>query len=896
MPLAAGTKLGPYEILEPIGAGGMGEVYKARDARLERTVAVKVLPPHLSSNPELRQRFEREAKTISQISHPHICALYDVNREGETEYLVMEYLEGETLADRLGKGPLPSEQVLRYGIEMADALDKAHRQGIVHRDLKPGNVMITKSGVKLLDFGLAKFQAGGRDAVASGVSRLATEMQASQPLTERGTVLGTFQYMAPEQLEGKDADSRSDIFAFGAVLYEMATGKKAFSGTSQASLIGSILRDDPPAISEISPMIPPALNRVVKTCLAKDPEDRFQTAHDAKLQLQWVAEGGSQAGLPAPVVARRKNREKLAWVVAAAALFATGLATFGYVRRAPAAAVKVSAFVLPPEKSEFDLSGINCGSRTVSPDGRQSTFSAKGPDGKMMLWLRSLGELGAKPIAGTQGATFPFWSADSRFVAFFAGGKLQKVDISGAPPLAVCDAPNGRSGSWNRDGVILFAPDSTTGLFRVPAAGGAPKPATTLDSTRAETTHRWATFLPDGRHFLYMAGSHSTGSKSESNAIYVGALDSNEKTLLLQARSNAVYASGYVLYMRERILLAQRFDPGARRLVGEAVPVAEGVQYDPAYFRGVFSASENGVRLYALGSAGSAATRLTWIDRAGKPLGEPFGEHAEYSSLAIAPDGKRIAAGINDPATGAASIWLFDGRGVRTRFTFGDLSDTPVWSHDGSRIAFEKLNKQSITDIHVKSVGGMGQETAVFHSDRPASPDDWSPDGRFLAVDLLSRNSPTKGDVWMVPLSGDGKPYPFLATEFEERSASFSPDGKWVSYVSNESGRDELYVVPFPGPGGKWQISTGGALAGGFFKGGKEILYGTLENDAASVEIKAGSSGLEAGPPKTLFKFPPVRAAAITRDGERFLLAAQPQATAVLRVALVTNWTAGLTK
>jgi tRNA A-37 threonylcarbamoyl transferase component Bud32 len=895
MTLAAGTKLGPYEILAPIGAGGMGEVYKARDERLERTVAVKVLPPHLSSSPELRQRFEREAKTISQISHPHICALYDVNREGETEYLVMEYLEGETMADRLGKGPLPAEHLLRYGIEIADALDKAHRQGIVHRDLKPGNVMLTKSGVKLLDFGLAKFQVAGRD-VSSGVSRLATEMQASQPLTERGTVLGTFQYMAPEQLEGKDADARSDIFSFGALLYEMATGRKAFSGSSQASLIGAILRDDPPAISEISPMIPPALNRVVKTCLAKDPEDRFQTAHDAKLQLQWVAEGGSQAGLPAPVVARRKNREKLAWAVAAAAIAAAGLATFGYLRRAPQAAMRVGAFVLAPEKSELQLADAGCGSLTVSPDGRLITFAARDADGKTSLWLRAIGELAAKPIPGTQGATFPFWSPDSRFLAFFADGKLQKVDVSGAPPLPLCDATNGRSGSWSRDGVILFAPDSTTGLVRVPAAGGAPKPATTLDTTRGETTHRWATFLPDGRHFLYLAGAHSSGTKSESNAIYVGALDSSEKTVLLQARSNVVYSSGYLLYMRERILLAQRFDPGARRLVGEPVPVAEGVQYDAAFFRGVFAASEDGVLVYGIGSAGSLATRLTWVDRNGKTIGEPFGEPAEYATLNIAPDGKRIAAGINDPAAGTTSLWIFDTRGVRSRFTFGDLTDSPVWSPDGSRIAFQKLNKQAIAEVHVKAVGGAAEEATVFRPDRPATPDDWSPDGQFLLVDLLSRNNPTKGDVWIVPMAGGTKPYPFLATEFNERGASFSPDGKWVGYVSNESGREEYYVVPFPGPGSKYQVSNGGSQGGGFFKGGREILYGSLQGEAIAVEVKAGPSGLEIGPPATLFKPPALSAIAITPDGERVLLAALPQSTSSARVALVTSWTTGFEK
>ncbi len=703
MTLAAGTKLGPYEILEPIGAGGMGEVYKARDARLERTVAVKVLPPHLSSNAELRQRFEREAKTISQISHPHICALYDVgeadvagNGEGRTanapksgvpsedlrpspfavrrvQYLVMEYLEGETLADRLGKGPLPAEQLLRYGIEIADALDKAHRQGIVHRDLKPGNVMLTKSGVKLLDFGLAKFQMSAREAAISSASRLATEAQASQPLTERGTVLGTFQYMAPEQLEGRESDARSDIFAFGAELYEMATGNTAYTGKSQASLIGSILRDDPPPISEIAPMTPPALNRVVRTCLAKDPEDRFQTAHDVKLQLQWIAEGGSQAGLPAPVVARRKNREKVAWAIAAAAILAAGLATFGYLRRAPVEAFRMRSFLLPPEKFDFELAGINGGSVTISPDGRQTTFAAKGPEGKIVLWLRSLGDLTAKPIPGTEGAAFPFWSPDGRFLAFFADGKLKKVDTSGSPPLDLCDAPNGRSGGWSRDGVILFSPDTTTALSRVSAAGGAATAATKLDAARGETTHRWATFLPDGKHFLYMAGSHGQGTKSESNAIYVGALGSSDRTLLLQARSNVAYASGHLLYMRERVLLAQRFDAESRGFTGDPLPLAESVSYDTGFFRGVFSVSENGLLVYGAGAA-DTRSRLRWFDRAGKPVGEPIGEAADYQSLAIAPDGSRIAAAINDPGTGTPDIWVFDSRGVRTRHTFGSPS------------------------------------------------------------------------------------------------------------------------------------------------------------------------------------------------------------------------------
>jgi serine/threonine protein kinase len=895
MTLAAGTKLGPYEILAPIGAGGMGEVYKARDGRLERTVAVKVLPPHLSSDPELRQRFEREAKTISQITHPHICALYDVNREGETEYLVMEYLEGESLADRLGRGPLPSEQLLRYGIEIADALDKAHRQGIVHRDLKPGNVMITKSGVKLLDFGLAKFQAGGRESVSSSVSRLATEMQKSQPLTERGTVLGTFQYMAPEQLEGKDADARSDLFSFGAVLYEMATGKKAFTGSSQASLIGAILRDDPPAISEVAPMTPPALNRVVKTCLAKDPEDRFQTAHDAKLQLQWIAEGGSQAGLPTPVVARRKNREKLAWAVAVVAIAAACLTSFGYVRRSPAQTSRVRSFLLPPEKVEFDVSSVNgTGSLTVSPDGRLVTFSAKNADGKSVLWVRPLGDLAARPIPGTEGASFPFWSPDGRFLAFFAGGKLQKVDLEGAPPIALCDATNGRSGSWNRDGVILFSPDTTTPIFRVAASGGPATPATKLDPGNSETTHRWATFLPDGQHFLYMAGSHGASVKSESNAIYLGSLGTNDRKLVLQTRSNVAYASGRLLFLRDRVLLAQPFDASSGRLSGDPVPIADNVQYDPAYFRGLFAVSENGVLLYSAG-APAAKPRLVQFDRAGKQMGEPIGEPAGYRSLAFAPDGQRFVAGIEDPTTGQPDLWTFDARGVRTRFTFGG-GDLPVWSYDGSRIAYAKVEKPQIA-AYVKPAAGGGQESLLFRGDRPASVDDWSRDGRYLLVELAPTSGKTKTDVWVVPLTGDEKPRPFLATEFDERAASFSPDGKWVTYSSDESGRPELYIVPFPGPGGKWQVSTDGSPGGGWFKDGKEILYGSLDNEAIAVDVKFGPSGPELGPPKTLFKAPQSAIAfAITPDAERFLVAYPPGNAEAVKLALVTNWTAGLTK
>ncbi|HEX9286464.1 MAG TPA: protein kinase, partial [Thermoanaerobaculia bacterium] len=737
MSLTSGTRLGPYEILALLGSGGMGEVYKARDTRLDRSVAIKVLPERLSSSEEGRQRFEREARTISQLSHPHICALYDVGRESGIEYLVMELLEGKTLEDRLARGALPTEQVLRFGIEIADALDKAHRQGIVHRDLKPGNVMLTKSGVKLLDFGLAKtlersLDATGREQAAAGQRPMAgvslTALPTQQALTQEGTILGTFQYMAPEQLEGHEADPRTDIFAFGALLYEMATGRKAFSGTSRASLISNIMKEEPVPVSTIQPMTPPAFDRVVRTCLAKDPEDRFQTAHDAKLQLQWIVEGGSQAGAPAVVGSRRRSRERVAWGVAAGAILAAVLATLGYVRRTPVEAPTIRSSILPPEKTAFEIGGEDSGSVTISPDGRRITFVAKDAAGKKLLWLRPLDAVAARSIPGTEGATWPFWSPDSRFIAFFAEGKLKKVDAAGGPPLTVCDAKRGRSGSWNRDGVILFSPDSTVAVHRVSAGGGASTPVTRLDESKGETTHRWATFLPDGRHFLYMAGTHAAGTGSEMNVIYLASLDSKDRTLLLHARSNVAFASGYLIYVLEKTLLAQPFDAKRLRLTGDPVPLGDSVLYDPSYFRAAFSASDNGVLVYAGGTGGSKA-RLAWYDRSGKPIGAPFGDPIDYRNFSISPDGKRLAAEVADSTTGAGDIWLSDfARGTRTRFSFGSgESICPVWSPDGSRIAFTRMEKTLHTRIVAKPSSGGGGEETLLQGSGDICPKSWSP-------------------------------------------------------------------------------------------------------------------------------------------------------------------------
>src|SRR5438874_1533594 len=534
--LSAGARLGPYEVLGPIGSGGMGEVWRGRDTRLDRSVAIKILPAELAGNAQLRMRFEREARAISQLSHPHICTLFDVGQQDGRDFLVMELLDGESLAQRLTRGPLTMPEVLRYGMQIADALDKAHRHGIVHRDLKPGNVMLTKSGAKLLDFGLATGSAAASVPVSTAVAEKPTEYK---PLTEEGTIVGTFQYMAPEQLEGIDADARTDIFALGCVLYEMATGRRAFDGKTRTSLIAAIVGNEPVPMSQLQPLTPPAFEHVVAKCLAKDREDRWQSAHDIAEELKWIGTAGSQVGVAAPVAMRRRMRARgVAIVAVVASLLAIAL---GYVawKRGSVQPRLIRASIMPPPGTDFELTRIDAASLTLSPDGTRITFEANTKAGDAMIWVRSLAAADATPVAGTEKGHVPFWSPDGKSIGFFAEGKLKRVEISGGAPITLADAPDGRGGAWNGEGVIIFEPDWRSPLYRVPANGGAATPLTKLDESRSETTHRWPSFLPDGRHFLFLAGSHRVGLNSELNAIYVGSLDSPRRTLLARARSNA---------------------------------------------------------------------------------------------------------------------------------------------------------------------------------------------------------------------------------------------------------------------------------------------------------------------------------------------------------------------
>ncbi len=765
-----------------------------------------------------------------------------MGREGETEYLVMEYLEGETLSDRLLKGPLSFDQVLRYGIEIADALDKAHRQGIVHRDLKPGNVMLTKSGVKLLDFGLAKAIApAGR---SSGSSLTALPTQAGSNLTQEGTILGTFQYMAPEQLEGKEADAA------------------------------------------VAPMTPPAFDRVVKTCLAKDPDDRWQTAHDVMLELKWVAEGGSAAGLPAPVVARRKSRERLAWALAALFAVIAGGATYGYLRRAPKPAPAFRASILPPPGTMFEPID---GPVALSPDGRQMVFAAKDSAGDVSLWVHSLDSpQPAQILDGTRDAYDPFWSPDGRFVGY-GGDGLFKFEVPSGPPQKIAEMADGRGCSWNRDNVVLFEKSGASPLFRVSASGGPVEQVTRLDKSRGETGHWRPQFLPDGRHFLYLARCEP----SQNSGIFVGSLDSKEAKRVLDVDVPASFAQpGYLLFIRKSVLLAQPFDPKALRVTGEPVVVGRDVQYVATWGSSAYSTSQSGVLAYQ--GASPAARQLVWFDRSGTKISTlgPDGEYADDPR--ISPDGTRVAIRRLDPTTRSADIWIFDvSRGIGSRFTFDPARESnPVWSADGKRLYFSS-NKAGIGDLYEKPVSGTGSEKLLLKSDLWKEPLDVTPDGRWLLYRV--RDPKNETDLWLLSLTGDGKVTPLIATPFRDDEGRFSPDGRWLAYDSNETGKREVFVQPFPATGQKWQVSTAGGHSSRWTSGGRELIYFEPPDKRKIVEIRTVPS-FDASAPKDLFATPRAQGSDVSRDGQRLLINLPAAEVAPNPMTIVLNWTAGLKK
>ncbi|HKD19513.1 MAG TPA: protein kinase [Thermoanaerobaculia bacterium] len=887
MTLATGTKLGPYEIQGPLGAGGMGEVYRAKDTRLERSVAIKVLPQHLSTSPEVRQRFEREAKTISQLSHSHICALYDVGNQDGVEYLVMELLEGETLSDRLARGALAPEQTLRFGQEIADALDKAHRQGIVHRDLKPGNVMLTKSGVKLLDFGLAKAMAP--PVQTSGVTSLPTVMgSANENLTAEGTILGTFQYMAPEQLEGRDADARTDIFAFGCMLYEMATGRKAFTGGSQASLISSIMKEEPAPISTVSPMAPAALDRVVKRCLAKDPEERWQNAADLKSELKWIAEGGSASGIPAPVAATSARR-RFSWAPWAAAVV---LAAFAFLagrslHRAPEAPVTRSSIDLPPQMELDRWSSV-----VLSPDGAMLAISATGADGKKEIWVRRMDGFAVQPVAGTEGGVMPFWSPDSKSIGFFADGRLKRVTAVGGPVLTICDAQDGRGGSWSEEDVIVFAPAPFSGLSRVSASGGAPQVLTKPERTGG--THRLPWFLPGGKRLLYLSGAQTSDANKDTLILALD-LATGKSTVVAKENSEGRYVSpGYLAFVRDGNLLLQSFDPSSLKLSGAPFPVAENVAFEAFRWIGNFTFSNTG-RLVFQSSEALRKSRLTWFDLDGRELGQ-VGESAAFYTLSISPDSQRLAATVMSGHNVKPEVRVYDlERGVGTRFTFGDQgANFPIWSPDGREIAYGDPG----SGIRAKPADGGSEGKLVLKLNTNVWALGWSPDGKRM---LLRIQDATSGGVELAdfPLEGDAKPRKLFATDPSVLvDGAISPDGQWLLYVSNETGRQELYVVPYPGLGEKRQVSTAGG-ASGLWLGTRSIVYfQPSDGKMFAVDFDSQGGSLRMGAPRPVFgnKVPPRGPIDVTRDGKRLLIAVPVDDASSAQIRFVSDWRADLVK
>jgi eukaryotic-like serine/threonine-protein kinase len=883
MSLAPGTRLGPYEIVGPLGAGGMGEVYRAKDTRLGRDVAVKILPIHLSQNPEVRERFEREARAISSLNHPHICTLYDIGREGDADYFVMELLEGESLSTRLERGPMKLDEALKIGAQVADGLAAAHKQGIVHRDLKPGNVVLTKSGAKILDFGVAKL----RD---EQVVEMATR---TTPLTSAGAMVGTVQYMSPEQLEGKPVDHRADLFAFGALLYEMLTGQRAFAGQSQASVIAAILTSEPRPVSQLIPTSPASLDRVVTSCLAKDPDERWQSASDLSRELRWISGGtGAGSATSTPVVAvRRRSGSRAAWIVAAVASI-VAVASIGKLATLPSAATArapLSRFAIgSPANATLAADGVHA---RISPDGRTLAFAAASSTGTAALWVRPLDSLTARPLAGTEDGSLAFWSADGRYLGYFGSGKLKKVLVSGGAPEVICNSGDGRGGTWSRDGVIVFAPESAGPLYRVRDSGGDAQPVTVLDAERKETAHRWPYFLPDGKHFLFV----TLPSKQGSFDVFVGSIDSNERKFLFSATGAPIYADpGYLIYPRDTTLVAQRFD--ADRLMTSGEPLSLGEAPAPSEWTGsqVVSASQDGV--LARWGIGRPNTVLQWYDRSGKVLGDVAVPPGRYEHAYLAPDGKRLAI-LRRSAVSANDVWLIElDHPVPSRFTFGPASvDYVAWSPDGRRIAFES-DRSGPMDIFVKPTDGGAEETGVVQGGalfKQAT--SWSADGSTI---VFEQPDPKTGwDLMLVPADGKGAPVPFLHAPFSERQGVVSPDGRWIAYNSDESGRLELFVQSFPVPGAKYQVTSSGSTNYNirWTRGGKELMF--LAGDGLTIMAADVTSGVSfrAGAPRELFKLrPDYTGFDFAPDGERVLVVGPEGPPLSPSITLDVNWTTEL--
>jgi len=893
--LTSGTRLGTFEITSHIGSGGMGDVYQAHDSKLDRDVAIKVLPEQFARDSERLARFQREAKLLAALNHPNIAAIYGLEQSGSTHYLVMELVPGQTLRERTaGERPVPVEEALAIAKQIAEALEAAHgsEKGIIHRDLKPANVKTTPEGrVKVLDFGLAK--AFAADTTTDDPSNLPTLSVAP---TMQGVIMGTAAYMSPEQARGRAVTKATDIWAFAAVLYELLTGKQAYQGEDVTEILAAVVKTEPDWNS-LPETTPPSIRTLLKRCLRKDRRQRLQDATSLRIEiddaLAWIAGGGAQAAMTAAVAPRGKLRERIAWAAAALLFVSTAVLAVIYFRQAPTEQPTTRLSVLPQEGATLASPPV------ISPDGRKLAFVGRDTNGQATLWIRLMDALVPQPLPGTSGATeYFFWSPDSRFLAFFSDGKLKKIDISGGPPVTLCDTPILLGGAWNKDGVILFGGGTTSGLYRVAAAGGAATSLTTVDASQQELSHRFPSFLPDGEHFLFRLNS----GQADRTGIYVGSLNSGEKQFLFAASSNARYVPlDYVLFLREGTLMAQPFDARKLQISGEAFPVAEQIPQNAGAFAS-FAASDNGVLAYVSGS--SASYHFVWVDRTGretKIASEPVSLNAGQH-FTLSPDEKRVTL-----EQSGGDIWLLDlTRGTNSRFTFDPAIEAKaIWSPDGNRLVFSSTRGNALA-LYQKTATGEGKDELLAPMpglmSPNAGPTDWSRDGRFILSEQVGDK--TKYDLVVMPLSGDRKPMPYLQSEFDEAHGRFSPDGRWVAYTSNESGRSEVYVQPFSPSGGKAQVSTGGGMLPLWRRDGKELFYVVpATGRLMSAEVRTIPQ-FEAGVPKLLF----TAALALTHgmeagnhygvsaDGQRFLLLLPVQENAPSPITVVLNWTAGLQK
>lgn len=886
--LAPGHKLGHYEIQAMLGSGGMGEVYRARDTRLERIVAIKILPAQFSDDPARKQRFEREAKTISNLNHPNICVLYDVGHQDGMDYLVMECVQGETLADRLERGPLPLEQVLKRGCEIAEALNKAHRSGIVHRDLKPGNIMLTPAGAKLLDFGLAK------PAALATLATMAVSAEAARPVTQEGAIVGTFQYMSPEQIEGKDVDGRSDIFSLGAVLYEMLTGQRAFSGKSQISVASAILEKEPAPIASIKPMTPPALDHAIRRCLAKDPEERWQTARDLAEELRWIANQGNAAGAQAPLISGGFKQSRLLWALSLGLIGLAAIAIWGWMRSSPPARRPVMRWVnvFPP--------GYTIANVTLSPDGSHIAYMgrASGMLSNWHLYVRPTDELQARIVSGDDLINAPgtfLFAPDGSWIAYFSQGKLKKVPVAGGAAITICDSGSSVSGAWGSDDTIVLGArlGQVSGLSRVPASGGKLETLTVPDPQKGETDHSWPFFLPDGKNILF---SIASGGSWDDARIAVLNLRTGKIRVLLEGGWSPRYVpTGHLVFTRRGSLFAVPFDAGSLQVKGTPSAVLEGVYSSAARGFPNYSFSNSGELVYSPNSA-EEKTTMAWVDRTGKvePLQAPA---RTYASPSLSPDGRSIAVSIEAGSADNWDIWVYDiGRRTLTKLTYGLTNLSPVWTPDGKRVAFRRLGESGKAGMFWAPADGSGPPQQLFASEHPVVPGSWLPDvSGMVFYEVAQRGA----EIRLLQVKGEGAAGAGHGIEIERANApQLSPDGKWIAYNSSESGVSQVYVQPFPSLVGKWQVSTDGGGLPRWARSGRELFYRNAGKMMA-VEIET-TGGFRAGAPKMLFEgnfagsplgFAPSWGFDVSADGKRFLMIKpDSDSNAAMQIDVVENW------